>query len=92
MKKLVPAFGDTKFPKDVDSPEFAAFVDHWVTQCEDLIGPMPPPRTTARLLDKLVGDFLEDEMTKKPQPDGTYKPAFIMEHPQLMSPLAKWHR
>merc|ERR1712070_854314 len=57
-----------------------------------MIGVMPPPRTTARLLDKLVGDFLEDGITKKPQADGTYKPAFIMEHPQLMSPLAKWHR
>uniref|UniRef100_A0A8C4YXJ7 Lysine--tRNA ligase n=1 Tax=Gadus morhua TaxID=8049 RepID=A0A8C4YXJ7_GADMO len=43
----------------------------------------PPPRTTARLLDKLVGDFLEVTCIN---------PTFIMDHPQIMSPLAKWHR
>lgn len=42
-----------------------------------------PPRTTARLLDKLVGEFIEEQCIN---------PAFIMEHPQIMSPLAKWHR
>uniref|UniRef100_A0A8C5HHH2 Lysine--tRNA ligase n=1 Tax=Gouania willdenowi TaxID=441366 RepID=A0A8C5HHH2_GOUWI len=42
-----------------------------------------PPRTTARLLDKLVGDFLEVTCIN---------PTFICEHPQIMSPLAKWHR
>eukprot|EP00271_Cylindrocystis_brebissonii_P000570 TRINITY_DN10680_c0_g1_i2.p1 TRINITY_DN10680_c0_g1~~TRINITY_DN10680_c0_g1_i2.p1 ORF type:complete len:670 (+),score=152.57 TRINITY_DN10680_c0_g1_i2:367-2376(+) len=42
-----------------------------------------PPQTTARLLDKLVGHFLEELCTN---------PAFIIDHPQLMSPLAKWHR
>jgi len=43
----------------------------------------PPPRTAARLLDKLVGDFLEETCIN---------PTFITEHPQIMSPLAKWHR
>lgn len=43
----------------------------------------PPPRTTARLLDKLVGEFIEEQCIN---------PAFITEHPQIMSPLAKWHR
>uniref|UniRef100_A0A8C1RRP3 Lysine--tRNA ligase n=1 Tax=Cyprinus carpio TaxID=7962 RepID=A0A8C1RRP3_CYPCA len=43
----------------------------------------PPPRTTARLLDKLVGDFLEVKCIN---------PTFICDHPQIMSPLAKWHR
>jgi len=43
----------------------------------------PPPRTAARLLDKLVGDFLEEQCIN---------PTFITEHPQIMSPLAKWHR
>ena len=42
-----------------------------------------PPRTTARLIDKLVGDFLEEKCIH---------PTFIMEHPQIMSPLAKYHR
>ncbi|XP_077687108.1 lysine--tRNA ligase isoform X2 [Eretmochelys imbricata] len=43
----------------------------------------PPPRTTARLLDKLVGEFLEVTCIH---------PTFICDHPQIMSPLAKWHR
>lgn len=43
----------------------------------------PPPRTTARLLDKLVGEFIEEQCVN---------PTFITEHPQIMSPLAKWHR
>lgn len=43
----------------------------------------PPPRTTARLLDKLVGEFIEEDCIN---------PTFICEHPQLMSPLAKYHR
>uniref|UniRef100_T1IHK0 Lysine--tRNA ligase n=1 Tax=Strigamia maritima TaxID=126957 RepID=T1IHK0_STRMM len=43
----------------------------------------PAPRTTARLLDKLVGEFLEVNYIN---------PTFICDHPQIMSPLAKWHR
>jgi len=42
-----------------------------------------PPRTAARLLDKLVGEYLEE---------ACINPTFITEHPQVMSPLAKWHR
>ena len=42
-----------------------------------------PPLTTARLLDTLVGEFLEDNIIH---------PTFITEHPQIMSPLAKDHR
>ncbi|CAL1706031.1 unnamed protein product [Somion occarium] len=41
------------------------------------------PRTNARLLDKLVGEFIEPLCVS---------PSFIVGHPQLMSPLAKWHR
>ncbi|XP_011868678.1 PREDICTED: lysine--tRNA ligase isoform X2 [Vollenhovia emeryi] len=43
----------------------------------------PPPRTSARLLDKLVGDFIEETCIN---------PTYIIDHPQAMSPLAKWHR
>lgn len=43
----------------------------------------PAPRTTARLLDKLVGEFIEETCIN---------PTFICEHPQIMSPLAKYHR
>ncbi|KDQ55634.1 hypothetical protein JAAARDRAFT_37039 [Jaapia argillacea MUCL 33604] len=41
------------------------------------------PRTNPRLLDKLVGEFIEPLCIS---------PAFIVGHPQVMSPLAKWHR
>jgi len=41
------------------------------------------PRTAARMLDKLVAHFLEEQCIS---------PTFIMDHPQLMSPLAKYHR
>jgi len=41
------------------------------------------PRTASRLLDKLVGHFLEEQCVN---------PTFICDHPQVMSPLAKGHR
>lgn len=41
------------------------------------------PKTTPRLLDKLVGEYLEPLCRH---------PTFIMNHPQIMSPLAKYHR
>jgi lysyl-tRNA synthetase class 2 len=42
-----------------------------------------PPKTTARMLDALVGEFLENAIIH---------PTFITEQPQIMSPLAKYHR
>lgn len=41
------------------------------------------PRTTSRLIDKLVGEFLESQCKD---------PCFIIDTPTIMSPLAKWHR
>ena len=43
----------------------------------------PPPQTNARMIDKLVGEFIEEKCIN---------PTFIIEHPQMMSPLAKYHR
>ena len=40
----------------------------------------PPPQSTARLLDKLVGEFLESQCLN---------PTFLIDQPQIMSPLAK---
>jgi lysyl-tRNA synthetase class 2 len=42
-----------------------------------------PPKTVARLLDKLAGAFIEPRCVQ---------PTFLINHPQVMSPLAKWHR
>ncbi|VUC28915.1 unnamed protein product [Clonostachys rosea] len=42
-----------------------------------------PPLTNARMLDSLVGHFLESQATN---------PTFIVGHPQMMSPLAKQSR
>eukprot|EP00656_Telonema_subtile_P015409 TRINITY_DN18069_c0_g1_i3.p1 TRINITY_DN18069_c0_g1~~TRINITY_DN18069_c0_g1_i3.p1 ORF type:complete len:599 (+),score=199.63 TRINITY_DN18069_c0_g1_i3:82-1878(+) len=42
-----------------------------------------PPLTTARLIDKLVGDFVEPTFDS---------PTFLCDHPMVMSPLAKWNR
>ncbi|KAL1649522.1 lysyl-tRNA synthetase [Diplodia intermedia] len=42
-----------------------------------------PPLTNARMLDALVGEFIEEQCIS---------PTFIMGHPQMMSPLAKYHR
>ena len=41
------------------------------------------PRSTSRLIDKLVGEFLESQCVS---------PGFIIDTPQIMSPPAKWHR
>ena len=51
--------------------------------CERFDVKCPAPRTTMRLLDKLVGKFLEDDIIH---------PTFICDHPEIMSPLAKTHR
>jgi lysyl-tRNA synthetase class 2 len=51
--------------------------------CNELEVDCTAPRTTARLTDKLVGEYLESQ---------AINPTFICDHPQIMSPLAKWHR
>ena len=69
-----------KFPTDLDSEETRKFL---VDLCKTQKIECPAPHTTARLIDRLVGEYLEPECTN---------PTFIMEHPQIMSPLAKYHR
>ncbi|KAA0723785.1 Lysine--tRNA ligase [Triplophysa tibetana] len=65
-------------PDTYDSDETRKFLDDLCAKREVECS---PPRTTARLLDKLVGDFLEVKCIN---------PTFICDHPQIMSPLAKW--
>ena len=42
-----------------------------------------PPLTSARMIDKLVGEYIEENCID---------PTFITNHPKIMSPLAKSHR
>lgn len=80
FKDLEKSLG-VKFPElDFSSPEANKFFDDL---CKKNNVECTNPRTTARLLDKLVGEFLESQCLN---------PTFICDHPQVMSPLAKWHR
>ncbi|KAL6498740.1 hypothetical protein OROGR_003964 [Orobanche gracilis] len=67
-------------PKDLSSEEANNSLKE---ACKKFDIKCSPPETTARLLDKLVGHFLEETCVN---------PAFIINHPEIMSPLAKWHR
>jgi len=68
------------FPADFDGPAFTAFLLEIIIK-EKI--DVPLPHTTPRLLDALVGHFIEPTCVN---------PTFIMDHPRIMSPLAKWHR
>ncbi|KAJ3346330.1 Lysine--tRNA ligase [Entophlyctis luteolus] len=73
---------NVKFPsgEQLGTPEGAKFLsDLCIKHKVDCSA----PRTAARLLDKLVGEFIEVQCIN---------PTFIMDHPQMMSPLAKAHR
>ena len=72
--------GGFKIPLPYDSETCRAFLDK---KCAELGVDCKPPRSTARLLDKLVEHFLEWKCVN---------PTFICEHPVIMSPLAKPHR
>lgn len=69
-----------KFPADLYSEEARSMLDVLCVQHGVKCG---EPRTTTRLLDKLVGEFLESKCIN---------PTFITDHPEIMSPLAKTHR
>lgn len=81
LKGLEERLG-VKFPdtKDFESENTRKFLDSLCVKHEV---ECPPPRTIARLLDKLVGEYIESECIN---------PTYIIDHPQVMSPLAKWHR
>lgn len=71
---------NVKLPADLFSEECRKMLDDL---CIKHNVKCPEPRTTPRLLDKLVGDYIEDKCIN---------PTFITEHPEIMSPLAKGHR
>jgi len=74
-----------QIPKDYSSEECRKFLDDLCRQKEKELGETlcPPPRTTMRLIDKLVGEYLEATFIS---------PTFLCDHPEIMSPLAKYHR
>jgi lysyl-tRNA synthetase class 2 len=69
-----------KLPQDLASEETRLTL---IKICEQKGVNCPDPKTTSRLLDKLVGDFIEPTCVN---------PTFICDHPEIMSPLAKYHR
>jgi len=81
MKGLEEVLG-IKMPAntELDTEESRIFFDNL---CKEKGVECANPRTNARLIDKLVGEFLESQCKN---------PVFIIDTPTLMSPLAKWHR
>jgi len=80
---LIKGLEDTlgvKLPTDLESEETRQLL---MELCEKHGVDCSPPKTTARLLDKLCGEFVESKCVN---------PTFITDHPQIMSPLAKYHR
>jgi len=69
-----------KFPEDYGSDETKNVC---LKICEEFNINCPLPHTNARLFDKLIGHFIEKECIN---------PTFLINHPLIMSPLAKHHR
>eukprot|EP00005_Dracoamoeba_jomungandri_P006352 CAMPEP_0174261890 /NCGR_PEP_ID=MMETSP0439-20130205/12596_1 /TAXON_ID=0 /ORGANISM="Stereomyxa ramosa, Strain Chinc5" /LENGTH=560 /DNA_ID=CAMNT_0015346493 /DNA_START=38 /DNA_END=1720 /DNA_ORIENTATION=- len=67
-------------PDDLYSEETREWL---INKTKELGYDCTPPLTTARLLDTLIGELVEVQCVN---------PTFICDHPQIMSPLAKWHR
>lgn len=81
MKGLEEVLG-IELPKGdaLATEEARAFFDNL---CKEKGVECSNPRSTSRLIDKLVGHFIEVNCKN---------PTFLIDHPQIMSPLAKWHR
>ncbi|XP_050210212.1 lysine--tRNA ligase, cytoplasmic-like [Mercurialis annua] len=80
MIEELEKMANLNIPKDLASDETNKYL---ASACQKFEVKCPPPQTTTRLLDKLVGHFLEETCVN---------PTFIINHPEVMSPLAKWHR
>lgn len=83
--EMIPALEEAtgeKFPPgpELHTAETNDFLRNLLKKCNLECS---PPQTNARMLDKLVGEFIEETCVN---------PTFITEHPQMMSPLAKCHR
>jgi lysyl-tRNA synthetase, class II len=69
-----------KFPENYESPEMREFL---LAHCKTLEIPVSTEAPNSKLLDKLVEYCIEKNCVN---------PTFVINHPQFMSPLAKWHR
>jgi len=69
-----------KIPYGLDTEETRQFL---IKECASRNVICTPPQTISRLLDKLVGEYIEPTCIN---------PGFICDHPEIMSPLAKYHR
>merc|ERR1712037_583961 len=80
MVEGVEERGGFTIPTPYNSAACRDFLDG---KCVELEVKCGEPRSSSRLLDKLVEHFIEPECQH---------PTFICEHPEIMSPLAKYHR
>jgi lysyl-tRNA synthetase, class II len=89
-----------KFPPydELEKPHAKEFLEKL---CKKMNVDCPPPLTTARMIDKLTGEFIENqcvnptfisEWTKCVVAGSSVLTRVVVEHPQVMSPLAKYHR
>ena len=69
-----------EFPIDLSSD---ITIDLLKNVCSKLNVKCPEPHTASRLIDRLVGEYIEPQCIS---------PTFIINHPLVMSPLAKSHR
>eukprot|EP01029_Cantina_marsupialis_P014132 TRINITY_DN312_c0_g1_i3.p1 TRINITY_DN312_c0_g1~~TRINITY_DN312_c0_g1_i3.p1 ORF type:complete len:577 (-),score=213.19 TRINITY_DN312_c0_g1_i3:156-1886(-) len=69
-----------QIPKDLEAESTNAFLKEQLKKFEL---DCPAPQTTARLLDRLVSHFVEPQ---------AHNPTFIIDQPEILSPLAKYHR
>ncbi len=67
-------------PEDLYTDDARQYLDK---KCVELLIDCSPPRTTSRLIDKMVGHYIEPQCIN---------PTFVCNHPLVMSPLAKTHR
>lgn len=79
IKEIENGCGRT-LPTDLYSDEATKILEDI---CQEFEIKCTPPRTNSRLLDKLAGHFIEPKCVN---------PSFIINHPLVMSPLAKWNR
>jgi lysyl-tRNA synthetase class 2 len=79
ISELEKCIGE-KIPDNYESEETQLFL---LNACDKFNVKCDKPKTIPRLFDKLVGHFLEPRCKN---------PTFIINHPLIMSPLAKWHR